>query len=54
MSDRPRRRRALTPEQEAESFDTNGLDFDAALAQVLAGGPDVGNGNHDTEREADK
>ena len=49
---RRRDSRALTTEQVEERFDTDGLDFEAALARVLAGGPD--DGDHDAKREADK
>ena len=35
-----RRREALTPEQQAERFSTQGLDFEESLRRVLAGGAD--------------
>lgn len=54
MSDSPRRSRALSDEQLQERFDTDGLDFEAALARVLAGGPDDGDHTDDAEREAKK
>ena len=54
MSENRRRsKRALSPEQESERFSTDGLDFEAALARVLAGGPDDGDHTEAT-READK
>jgi hypothetical protein len=53
VSDHPQRRRALTKEQVEERFDTDGLDFETALARVLAGGPDAGD-HDDAEREAHK
>ncbi len=55
MSESRRRAdRALLPEQVEERFDTDGLDFETALARVLAGGPDDWDHPVDATREADK
>ena len=47
------RKRSLSKEQVEERFDTDGLDFEAARARVIAGGPDDGEHTEAT-READK
>ncbi|MDQ6945477.1 MAG: hypothetical protein M3256_04225 [Actinomycetota bacterium] len=51
---RRRSTRALLPEQVEERFDTAGLDFETALARVLAGGLDADDHKADDEREVDK
>jgi hypothetical protein len=47
------RKRALPREQAEHRFDTGGLDFEAAVARVIAGGPATGE-HVVAEREADK
>jgi hypothetical protein len=54
VTDHPRRKRALTPEQEAERFTTDGASFDEALALILAGGTGSAADHSADEREADK
>jgi len=52
VGNQPERKRALTAAQPEEQFSTEGQYFSAALALVLAGGPD--DGDHAEDQRAER